>query len=211
MPARRQTLAEARLKGDQAGRDHRRRYGTAPTAADLAEGELRGQAAPKWADKPPMREAFARIVEAGPSGLLRQVDYDLVTALAEAIARFELAARTQRRGRRAGLDPLALWRLTRDVREAGPEPWTHPDRSSSECQSIIVIITSCSRWSAQNGNYQNTNGSFTESESCRSPVEKGLRLHSHTSAPADAIHPMPDRPSAIDHRPCRDSFRGGPW
>jgi hypothetical protein len=130
MPMRRQTLAEARLKGDQAERDHLRRYGAGATAADLAPGDLRGRAPPSWADKP-MREAFRRIVEAAPVGLLRSIDYDLVTALAEAITRLELAARAQRRGRRVAsskpgpnqtpLDPAALWRLTRDVREAGAD------------------------------------------------------------------------------------------
>jgi hypothetical protein len=115
MPSRRQTLAEARLKGDQAVRDHIRNYGTAPTAAELAEGDLVGQTAPRWADKP-TQEAFKRVVDAAP--WLRQVDYDLVAALAEAIARLERAVRAERHGRR---NPLARWQLTHEVRAAGAD------------------------------------------------------------------------------------------
>lgn len=37
---RRHALAEAKLAGLQAVRDHRRNYGTAPSAADLTSGDL---------------------------------------------------------------------------------------------------------------------------------------------------------------------------
>jgi phage terminase small subunit len=130
MPSRRQTLAEARLKGDQAERDHLRRYGAGSTAAELAEGDLVGQTAPQWADKP-THEAFKRIVEVAP--WLRQVDYDLVAVLAEAIARFARAVRAERAKRhvrRTTLKstkpkPPTQWELTREVRAAGADILRH--------------------------------------------------------------------------------------
>jgi P27 family predicted phage terminase small subunit len=87
---RRHTLAEAKLSGPQAVRDHRRNYGIAPSAADVAPGDLGKQEPPAYLDAAG-KAAWRRVIALAPPGLLRAGDGDLLATLAAAIARHERA------------------------------------------------------------------------------------------------------------------------
>jgi phage terminase small subunit len=87
---RRHTLREAALSGPEMLRKHKQRYGTAPTAADLAPGDLDARSPPAFLDAAG-QAAWSRIVATAPPGLLRAGDGDLLAALAAAIARHERA------------------------------------------------------------------------------------------------------------------------
>jgi P27 family predicted phage terminase small subunit len=81
-------LREAALGGDIALRNHRQRYGTARSAADLTSSEL--GAPPAFLDTAG-KAAWQRIGATVPAGLLCTMDRDLVAALAAAIVRHERA------------------------------------------------------------------------------------------------------------------------
>jgi phage terminase small subunit len=113
---RRHTLAEAKLAGPQAVRDHRKNYGTAPSAADLATGEVGPP--PDYLDAAG-KAAWWRAIKFAPPGLLRACDGDLLAALAAAIARHERAvAMSQSSWQEWPDDPALLFNIERNVRQA---------------------------------------------------------------------------------------------
>lgn len=113
---RRHTLAEAKLHGPQAVRDHRRLYGAAPSAADLASGDL--GAPPDYLDAAG-KAAWCRAVTLAPAGLLRACDGDLLAALAAAIARHERAVMMSQSAwqKRPDSDPALFFNIERHVRQ----------------------------------------------------------------------------------------------
>jgi P27 family predicted phage terminase small subunit len=114
---RRLTLKEAKLRGPQAVRDHRRNHGTAPSAADLTSGEL--GAPPAFLDAAG-KAAWRRIGATVPAGLLSTLDRDLVAGLAAAIARHERAVVMSQNawkqdGIVPGVDPTLFFNIERHV------------------------------------------------------------------------------------------------
>jgi P27 family predicted phage terminase small subunit len=100
-------------------RKHRRRYGTAPSAADRTTGEL--GTPPPWLDAD-AQAAWRRIVEAAPPDLLRAIDAGLIEALAVAMTRHRRwVTLLQQAWLRPPIDPQAVAMIDRQAHRAASQ------------------------------------------------------------------------------------------